>query len=99
MADSIGSSDTAICFSKPTSSGGNATTPQDQRLPGDVWFAANICEEGMGNLGGIGAVYEKLAAKLGAPVIVEGMAVGHIYHAGIAVRRLEITCRTTGGRR
>jgi len=69
----------------------------DQRLPADIWFVANTREEGMGNLGGVRAVYDKLAARLGAALIVEGMAFGHVYHAGIAVRRLEITCKTAGG--
>jgi tripeptide aminopeptidase len=66
-------------------------------LRADVWFVANTREEGMGDLGGIRAVYEKLGPHLGAALIVEGMAYGRVYHSGIAVRRLEITCRTPGG--
>jgi tripeptide aminopeptidase len=34
---------------------------------------------------------------VGMAIIVEGMAFAHIYHVGIAVRRLEITCQTAGG--
>ncbi len=70
---------------------------RDQPLPADVWFVANSREEGLGDLGGIRAVYGKLSAQLGAALIVEGIAFGRIYHAGIAVRRLKITCRTAGG--
>jgi acetylornithine deacetylase/succinyl-diaminopimelate desuccinylase-like protein len=65
--------------------------------PADIWFAANSREEGLGDLGGIRAVYEKLAPRLGCAVIVEGLAFGRIYHAGIAVRRLAITCHAPGG--
>ncbi len=75
----------------------------DQGCPADIWFVANSREEGLGDLGGIRAVCEKLTgsnlstARLGAAIIVEGMAYAHIYHAGIAVRRLEISCHTEGG--
>ncbi|MBN1565504.1 MAG: M20/M25/M40 family metallo-hydrolase, partial [Anaerolineae bacterium] len=54
----------------------------------DIWFVANTCEEGLGNLNGIRAAWETLRARLGAAIVIEGMALGHIYHAGIAVRRL-----------
>jgi tripeptide aminopeptidase len=66
-------------------------------LASDVWLVANSREEGMGDLGGIKAVYQTLKAKLGAAIILEGMALGRIYHAGIAVRRLRITCKGPGG--
>jgi acetylornithine deacetylase/succinyl-diaminopimelate desuccinylase-like protein len=69
----------------------------DQHLPADIWFVANSREEGMGNLDGIRAAYQKLAARIGTAIVVEGMAFGRIYHGGIAVRRLEITCHTEGG--
>ncbi|MCC7449822.1 MAG: M20/M25/M40 family metallo-hydrolase [Anaerolineae bacterium] len=70
---------------------------RDQRLPVDVWFVANTREEGLGDLGGIRAAYEKLKARLGAAIIIEGIAFGRVYHAGIAVRRLKISCRAPGG--
>lgn len=63
----------------------------------DVWFVANTREEGLGNLGGIRAVWDRLAARLGAAIVLEGMALGRIYHAGIAVRRLHVTCTAPGG--
>ncbi len=68
-----------------------------QHLPADIWFVANVREEGLGDLGGIRAAYEKLGPRLGLAMIIEGIALGRIYHAGIAVRRLKITCRTPGG--
>ncbi len=70
---------------------------RDGCWPADIWLAANSREEGLGNLDGIRAVYEKLAPRLGCAVIVEGLAFGRIYHAGIAVRRLAITCHAPGG--
>ncbi|NDJ78241.1 MAG: M20/M25/M40 family metallo-hydrolase [Chloroflexi bacterium] len=69
----------------------------EMHLPVDVWFVANSREEGLGDLGGIRAVWETLGHQLGAAIVLEGMALGHIYHAGIAVRRLRITCTAPGG--
>lgn len=69
----------------------------DFRPDGDVWLVANTREEGLGNLDGIRAVWKRLGSRLGAGIVLEGMALGRIYHAGIAVRRLHITCRTGGG--
>ncbi|MBN2304109.1 MAG: M20/M25/M40 family metallo-hydrolase [Anaerolineae bacterium] len=63
----------------------------------DIWFVANSREEGLGDLGGIRAVWEKLGQRLGAAIVIEGMALGRVYHAGIAVRRLKITCHAPGG--
>lgn len=63
----------------------------------DLWFVANSREEGLGDLGGIRAAWEKLGPRLGAAIVVEGMALGRIYHSGIGVRRLHITCRAPGG--
>jgi len=63
----------------------------------DIWFVANSREEGLGNLDGIRAVWQALGARLGAAIVIEGMALGRIYHAGIAVRRLHITCHSPGG--
>ena len=68
-----------------------------QRFPADIWFVANSREEGMGDLGGIKAVYERLKEHLSAAIILEGMAFGRVYHAGIAVRRLNIACHGQGG--
>ncbi|MEP7288772.1 MAG: M20/M25/M40 family metallo-hydrolase [Chloroflexota bacterium] len=70
---------------------------RQQSLESDIWFVANSREEGMGDLGGMRAVYEKLMPRLGLALILEGMAYGHIYRSGIAVRRLKITCKTGGG--
>src|SRR4051812_15414329 len=70
---------------------------RDQQMPTDIWFVANSREEGMGNLGGIRAAYQKLAPRISMALVLEGMAYGRIYYGGIAVRRFEITCRAPGG--
>ncbi|WP_119072284.1 M20/M25/M40 family metallo-hydrolase [Aggregatilinea lenta] len=67
------------------------------RPDADIWFVANSREEGLGNLDGIRAVWEQLHDRLGAALVVEGMALGRVYRAGIAVRRLKITCHAPGG--
>lgn len=67
------------------------------RSPEDVWFVANTREEGLGNLGGIRAAWDRLGDRLGAAIVLEGMALGRVYHAGIAVRRLRVTCTAPGG--
>jgi len=70
---------------------------QFERLPADIWFVANSREEGMGDLGGIRGVYERLKGRIGYAIVIEGMALGHIYIGGIAVRRLKISCSGPGG--
>lgn len=69
----------------------------DIHPPADIWFAANSREEGLGNLDGIRAIWNALGARLGAAIVIEGMALGRVYHAGIAVRRLRVICRAPGG--
>lgn len=63
----------------------------------DLWFVATTCEEGLGNLRGIRAAFERLKDRIGAVINIEGLAFGHIYHAGIAVKRLHIAVRAPGG--
>jgi len=63
----------------------------------DIWFVATSCEEGLGDLNGMRAAYEKLKHQVGTVINLEGLAFGHIYHAGIAVHRLHITARAEGG--
>jgi acetylornithine deacetylase/succinyl-diaminopimelate desuccinylase-like protein len=63
----------------------------------DIWFVANTREEGLGDLGGMKAAFNRLRDSVSCVINLEGMAFGHVYHAGIAVRRLHITARTEGG--
>jgi tripeptide aminopeptidase len=68
------------------------TTP-----PCDIWFVATSCEEGLGDLNGVRHAYAKLKDKIGVVINLEGLALGHVYHAGISVHRLHITIETEGG--
>ena len=67
------------------------------QLPGDVWLAANTCEEGLGDLRGMKALVEHFADLPKAYLVIEGMALGHVYHKAIGVRRYKITIHVTGG--
>jgi di/tripeptidase len=43
------------------------------------------------------AVVAELGERLKAAIVIEGMALGRIYHAGIAVRRLKVIVTAPGG--
>jgi acetylornithine deacetylase/succinyl-diaminopimelate desuccinylase-like protein len=66
-------------------------------LERDVWFVATTGEEGLGDLNGIKTAFARLKDRIGCVINLEGLAFGHIYHAGIAVRRLHITAHADGG--
>ncbi|HEX2908680.1 MAG TPA: M20/M25/M40 family metallo-hydrolase [Phototrophicaceae bacterium] len=71
---------------------------QQQLTPAcDLWFVATSREEGMGDLGGMKAAFARLKDRVQAVINVEGMALGHVYCAGTAVRRLHITASAQGG--
>ncbi|MBZ0286948.1 MAG: M20/M25/M40 family metallo-hydrolase, partial [Anaerolineae bacterium] len=63
----------------------------------DIWFVANTREEGLGDLGGMKAAFARLQTQISQVINLEGMAFGHVYHAGIAVRRLHICATAEGG--
>jgi acetylornithine deacetylase/succinyl-diaminopimelate desuccinylase-like protein len=62
-----------------------------------ICFLANSREEGLGNLEGINGALDFLDGRLGAVIVLEGMALGRIYHSGIAVRRYKVTVTAPGG--
>jgi len=66
-------------------------------LPGDVWFVANVCEEGLGDLKGMRAIVDRFGDRVQAYLILEGMALGQIYHRGLGVQRYRISVHTKGG--
>jgi acetylornithine deacetylase/succinyl-diaminopimelate desuccinylase-like protein len=66
-------------------------------LPGDLWLVGNVCEEGLGDLRGMTAVVERFGGEPRAYLVLEGMALGQVYHRGLGVKRLRITVRTQGG--
>lgn len=67
------------------------------KLPGDLWLVANVGEEGLGDLCGMRAVLDRFGSDPMAYIVLEGMALGQVYHRGLAVRRYRITARTAGG--
>lgn len=66
-------------------------------LRGDVWFVANVCEEGLGDLRGMRAIVNRFGADVHAYLVLEGLALGHVYHRAVGVRRYRVTARTGGG--
>lgn len=66
-------------------------------LSSDVWLAANVCEEGLGDLRGMRAVVERFGGDVKGYLVLEGMAFGHVYNRGTGVRRYKITAHTAGG--
>ncbi len=64
---------------------------------GDIWFVANVCEEGLGDLRGMKAVVDRFGADVQAYLVLEGMALGNVYHRAIGVKRYRVTARTSGG--
>lgn len=67
------------------------------KLNGDVWFVANVCEEGLGDLRGMKAVVERFGGDVLAYLVLEGMALGHVYHRAVGVKRYRVTVKTRGG--
>ncbi len=66
-------------------------------LPGDLWLVANVCEEGLGDLNGMKAVVDRFYEQPVAYLVLEGTALGHVYHRALRVRRYRITFSTIGG--
>ena len=66
-------------------------------LKHDVWFVANVGEEGLGDLRGMRGVVERFGGDEIGYLILEGLALGHVYHRAIGVRRYRITAKTRGG--
>ena len=64
---------------------------------GDIWFVANVCEEGLGDLRGMKAVVDRFEENIHAYLVLEGLALGHVYHRAVGVKRYRITARTSGG--
>lgn len=63
----------------------------------DVWFVANVGEEGLGDLRGMRGVVERFGNDELGYLVLEGLALGHVYHRAIGVRRYRITAKTRGG--
>ncbi len=62
----------------------------------DIWFVANVGEEGLGDLRGMWAVVERFG-EAAVYLVIEGGLYGQISHQAIGVRRYEISITTPGG--
>lgn len=67
------------------------------RPGGDLWLCADVGEEGLGDLRGMRGVVERFRSEVLAYLIIEGLALGHVYHRAIGVKRYHVTARTAGG--
>lgn len=76
-----------------------ARAMQEFDLPnqGDVWFVANVGEEGLGDLRGIRAAVERLRSRIGTVIVLEGCDFGTLHHQAIGVRRYKIEAISPGG--
>ncbi len=70
---------------------------RDVVLKQDVWFVANVGEEGLGDLRGMRGVVERFGADVLGYLVLEGLALGHVYHKAIGVKRYRIAAKTAGG--
>ena len=63
----------------------------------DIWLVANVGEEGLGDLSGMRAVVDRFGSQVTAYLILEGMALGQVYHRALGVKRYRIALETEGG--
>jgi acetylornithine deacetylase/succinyl-diaminopimelate desuccinylase-like protein len=70
---------------------------RESALPGDLWLAANVSEEGLGDLRGIQAIVDQFGGSPLAYLVVEGMGLGTVLHRGLGVERYKISVQTPGG--
>ncbi len=68
-----------------------------ESLNRSLHLVANICEEGNGNLKGMRFLCDNFQQQPQAMIVLEGAALGHIYHQAIGVHRLRLTVNATGG--
>src|SRR5438876_875798 len=66
-------------------------------LPGRVIFAANVGEEGLGNLCGIRALLDTWHGQVDTVLAVEGHGIDELRTTGIGSTRLEVTFTGPGG--
>lgn len=69
----------------------------EQHLPGPIWLAANVGEEGLGNLVGMKALVDYFEDSPHAYIVLEGLGLGQICHRGLGVIRYRISAETAGG--
>jgi tripeptide aminopeptidase len=66
-------------------------------LATDLWLVANVREEGLGDLQGMRRVVTRFGSGVLAYLVVEGTALGQVYHRAVGVRRYRVRISTSGG--
>ncbi len=74
-----------------------ALRERQAHLKGDVWLAADVGEEGLGDLCGMRALVDRFGSQVRGYLVVEGLALGHVYRHAVGVRRYRIRAETAGG--
>lgn len=64
---------------------------------GDIWFVANVGEEGLGDLRGMRAAVDRLGPLIANAIALEGTGPDRIVHVGLGVRRYRIAVTAAGG--
>jgi acetylornithine deacetylase/succinyl-diaminopimelate desuccinylase-like protein len=62
-----------------------------------ILFAANVGEEGEGNLRGMRALIDAYRTKLAAVIVLDGSGIDHVTTKALASRRLEVVITGPGG--
>lgn len=65
-------------------------------LPADIWFVANVGEEGLGDLCGMRAVVDRFGDQA-VYLVIEGGLYGQIAHQAIGVQRFQVEVAVEGG--
>jgi acetylornithine deacetylase/succinyl-diaminopimelate desuccinylase-like protein len=68
----------------------------DIEIGSDIWFVANVGEEGLGDLRGMRAVVDRFGEEA-KYIVIEGGSFGYIFHKAVGVRRYRIEIKTSGG--
>ena len=66
-------------------------------LAADLWLVANVREEGLGDLQGMRRVVARFGRQVVAYLVIEGTALGQVYHRAVGVRRYRVRISTSGG--
>jgi acetylornithine deacetylase/succinyl-diaminopimelate desuccinylase-like protein len=64
---------------------------------GDIWFVANVGEEGLGDLRGMRAACDRLGGQIAVAIALEGTGPDRVVHGGLGVRRYRISATAPGG--
>ncbi|MCC6629446.1 MAG: M20/M25/M40 family metallo-hydrolase [Chloroflexi bacterium] len=67
------------------------------RTEQDILLAANVCEEGLGDLRGMREIMRTHAGEIQAVIAIEGQTLGRVTHRAVGSRRQRITVTGPGG--